>query len=381
VPILVRPVREQLEHDRIIRLLQAKYRRKFRVEMNPGDERTGSVKVGPLTLFPDLVLWDDAGRKPYAVVEVETSESVNHLEAMSQWANFVKSKSYLYLYVPAASVDAARRLVTDHDIELTELTSYMVVGDQIRFATVSKVQTPEPVLNVRPPQEKRQPGDKAAAATVDGIALEEEVIDFVEPIPPPAAEKVEKVEKIDKAAKSDRKNAEKVDKVEKVEKKVPETKIAAKAVVTKKPAEKVAEKLAERPTPRVASKAPAKTVEKSVAKPAAKAAPKAEKPGKRPIAVAKTAAKATPASPPRRPVEPPGRRTAAKAPAQPEKRPATTQRAAASRTATRAATRRAPVPAAKRVAARPGNGSAKTAASKAAPSGKPAQTRAAQKRK
>jgi hypothetical protein len=378
VPILVRPVREQLEHDRIIRLLQAKYRRKFRVEMNPGDERTGSVKIGPLTLFPDLVLWDDSGRKPYAVVEVETSESVNHLEAMSQWANFVKSKSYLYLYVPAGSVDAARRLVTDHDIELTELTSYVVVGDQIRFATVSKVQTPEPVLSARPPQEKRQPGDKAAAATLDGVPIEEEVIDFVEPAPPPPVEKVEKVEQIEKvgkAAKPDKKIAEKVvkvEKVEKVEKKLPETKIAAKAVATKKPVEKPAEK----PAPRVAGKAPAKTVEK----PVAKTAPKAEKPGKRPVAVVKTAAKATPASPPRRPVEPPARRTAAKAPAQPEKRPAT-QRAAASRTATRAATRRAPAPAAKRVAARPGNGPAKTAASKAAASGKPAQTRAAQKRK
>jgi hypothetical protein len=40
----VRPVREQLEHDRIIRLLEAKYRRKFRqVDMNPGDERMDIV--------------------------------------------------------------------------------------------------------------------------------------------------------------------------------------------------------------------------------------------------------------------------------------------------------------------------------------------------
>src|SRR5262245_9016397 len=122
VPILVRPVREQLEHDRIIRQLQAKYRRKFRqVDMNPGDERNGSLKVGTLTLFPDLVLWEDSPKKPYAVVEVETSESVNHLEAMSQWANFANSKSYLYLYVPAASIDAVRRLCTDHDITVTEL--------------------------------------------------------------------------------------------------------------------------------------------------------------------------------------------------------------------------------------------------------------------
>ena len=44
-PILVRPVREQLEHDRVIRLLQAKYKRKFDVAINPGNEQ--SAPVGP----------------------------------------------------------------------------------------------------------------------------------------------------------------------------------------------------------------------------------------------------------------------------------------------------------------------------------------------
>ena len=38
-PILVRPVREQLEHDRLIRLLHAKFRRKYEAGMNPGDEQ------------------------------------------------------------------------------------------------------------------------------------------------------------------------------------------------------------------------------------------------------------------------------------------------------------------------------------------------------
>jgi hypothetical protein len=145
VPILVRPVREQLEHDRVIRLLEAKYRRKFHVDINPGDERKTAVKAGPVTLFPDLVLSDESGRKPYAVVEVETGESVNHLEAMSQWANLAKSKAYLYLYVPAGSVDSARRLCADHQIEVTELASYLSIGDQVRFTTVSRVPTPEPV--------------------------------------------------------------------------------------------------------------------------------------------------------------------------------------------------------------------------------------------
>ena len=45
-PILVRPVREQLEHDRIIRLLQAKFRRKYEAGMNPGDEQNAPVGTG-----------------------------------------------------------------------------------------------------------------------------------------------------------------------------------------------------------------------------------------------------------------------------------------------------------------------------------------------
>ena len=82
-PILVRPVREQLEHDRLIRLLQTKFRRKFEVGMNPGAELNAPVGTGPSALYPDLVLsWPDRGHRLQAVVEVETGESVNHLEAL-----------------------------------------------------------------------------------------------------------------------------------------------------------------------------------------------------------------------------------------------------------------------------------------------------------
>ncbi len=55
-PILVRPVREQLEHDRIIRLLQAKNRRKYDAGINPGAEQNVPVGTGPSAVYPDLVL-------------------------------------------------------------------------------------------------------------------------------------------------------------------------------------------------------------------------------------------------------------------------------------------------------------------------------------
>ena len=46
MPILVRPVREQLEHDRIIRLLQAKYQKKHDPVANVGNEPPTSIVIG-----------------------------------------------------------------------------------------------------------------------------------------------------------------------------------------------------------------------------------------------------------------------------------------------------------------------------------------------
>jgi hypothetical protein len=137
-PILVRPVREQLEHDRVIRLLQAKYKRKFEVAINPGNEQSTPVG-GPPPWFPDLVLQSsEKSRKLLGVVEVETTESVNHLEAMSQWAAFSRLRVPFHLYVPAGSVDSARRLCMDLDIPAAEVWAYSAIGDQMRFTLVHK---------------------------------------------------------------------------------------------------------------------------------------------------------------------------------------------------------------------------------------------------
>jgi hypothetical protein len=138
-PILVRPVREQLEHDRIIRQLQAKHKRKFEVGINPGNEQNAPVGAGPTALFPDLVLQaPDRGRKLLAVVEVETGESVNHLEALAQWAHFGRLRTAFHLYVPAGMVDVARRLCEDSQIHVGEIWSYHTIGDEVRFTLVHR---------------------------------------------------------------------------------------------------------------------------------------------------------------------------------------------------------------------------------------------------
>jgi hypothetical protein len=138
-PILVRPVREQLEHDRLIRLLQAKLRRKFDAGINPGAEQNASVGNAPAVIYPDLVLFSlERGRRLQGVIEVETGESVNHLEALAQWTHLSRLRVPFHLYVPAGMVDVARRLCEDNQITVHEIWSYHSIGDQVRFNLVHR---------------------------------------------------------------------------------------------------------------------------------------------------------------------------------------------------------------------------------------------------
>jgi hypothetical protein len=138
-PILVRPVREQLEHDRIIRLLHGKLRRKYEAGMNPGAEQNAPVGSGPAALYPDLVLSSqDRGHKLQVIVEIETGESVNHLEALAQWAHYGRVRAAFHLYVPSGMVDVARRLTEDNQIHVAEIWSYHVVGEEPRFTLVHR---------------------------------------------------------------------------------------------------------------------------------------------------------------------------------------------------------------------------------------------------
>ena len=167
-PILVRPVREQLEHDRLIRLLHTKFRRKFEAGMNPGNEQNAAVGTGPTALYPDLVLMSqERGHKLQIVVEVETGESVNHLEALAQWAHYGKTRAAFHLYVPANMVDVARRLCEDNQIHVSEIWSYHLIGDEPRFTLVHRSREPQPAPpRVKPAPAAAPPPKKPAARPV-----------------------------------------------------------------------------------------------------------------------------------------------------------------------------------------------------------------------
>jgi hypothetical protein len=121
-PIFVRPVREQLEHDRLIRHLQARYKRKFEVTANVGEEHVAPVRIGTSTFYPDLVLTD--GKKLAGLVEVESAESVNNLEAMAQWVPFSRGRVPFHLYVPVHVYDVARRFCESHHAQVSEIWTY-----------------------------------------------------------------------------------------------------------------------------------------------------------------------------------------------------------------------------------------------------------------
>jgi hypothetical protein len=173
-PILVRPVREQLEHDRIIRLLPARYKRRFEVGINPGAEQNAGIGTGPGALYPDAVLYStEKSRKLLGVVEVETVESINHLEAMAEWAVYSRLKVPLHLYVPVSALDVARRLSSDHQVTAAEIWTFDNVGDQVRFTLVHKLPEParpvsgSPVLTKAAPKQAPtavQPAAKPKAA-------------------------------------------------------------------------------------------------------------------------------------------------------------------------------------------------------------------------
>ncbi len=159
-PILTRPVREQLEHDRVIRLLQARYKRKTEVIINPGSEQNQSVTIENLVVFPDLLIFAEGGKKLIGTVEVETGESVNALEARAEWGVFCKLKVPMYLYVPPTSVDTARRLCAEYGIPVAEVWTFHTTFDQVRFTMIYR--SPDaPVVKVSAPS---KPAAKPVAA-------------------------------------------------------------------------------------------------------------------------------------------------------------------------------------------------------------------------
>ena len=334
-PILVRPVREQLEHDRIIRLLPGRYKRRFEVGINPGAEQNAGVGAGPAAIFPDAVLYStEKSRRIQGVVEVETVESINHLEAMSQWAPYSRLKVPFHLYVPVSALDVARRLSSDHQVIVAEIWSFDNVGDQVRFTLVHKIpDSGKPIVGIpsapRPAPPKAAP-PAPAPAPAEARPAAKAGAKAGPPKPAAASKAIEKVKAVEKP-----KAIEKPKIVEKP-KVVEKSKVIEKSKAVEKP--KAADKPKAAATRR---KPPGKP--KAAEKPKATEKPKAAVTGKSAAKPAPARSRPAPSAPARK--------------AAPARKPAH----AAAKSVSKTAVRRAPAPAPARgrsAAARKGTGAA-----------------------
>lgn len=174
-PIYVRPAREQAEHDRLIRFLQAQFSGRFEVAVNEGDLRDVALKLGESTYFPDLVLLD--GKKLAGLIEIETGESTNNLEALAQWVHFGKAKVPFSLYVPELMLDTARRFCEQHQVAVTEIWTYRTLFDGFDLvrafhdpqavARAPKAAAPKIVFIPRPDPPKPEPVPEPPPAPVE----------------------------------------------------------------------------------------------------------------------------------------------------------------------------------------------------------------------
>jgi hypothetical protein len=111
--------------------------------------------------------------KVQGTVEVETTESVNTLEAMAQWGPFSRLRSAFFLYVPANTIDTVRRLCTEYNISPAEIWTYHAAFDQVRFTMVHRSPDAPRVAEPKVKSEKPaadQPNADARSAKVESRA-------------------------------------------------------------------------------------------------------------------------------------------------------------------------------------------------------------------
>jgi hypothetical protein len=85
-------------HDRVIHVAANNLQRvgKYHVYRNPGAEK--NTRIG--NLYPDIILTPPDKNDVLFVIEVETSDSVNANEALTQWKPYSNLGGTFYLLVP-----------------------------------------------------------------------------------------------------------------------------------------------------------------------------------------------------------------------------------------------------------------------------------------
>lgn len=122
-----RPPDEQQLHDRVISAIFKRLTKAGRIaETNPGKLRMVEISG----YYPDVlaVLVHERTDIVQAVYEVETWSSIEETHARHQWSAFATLGVIFFLVVPQDTLDEARRVVLDLDID-AKLVGYREADD------------------------------------------------------------------------------------------------------------------------------------------------------------------------------------------------------------------------------------------------------------
>ena len=124
----------QASHDKALKDIATspRYLKKWgKVVTNPGSAKIQSVNGQ----YPDIVvLWLYVIDNVKEIGEVETNDSVNETEALSQWLEYGKLGVPFDLFVPPETYTNARELVKKYDIRLREIVPYSYEDGRIKLS-------------------------------------------------------------------------------------------------------------------------------------------------------------------------------------------------------------------------------------------------------
>ncbi len=134
----IRRGQSQIEHDQVILASAATYdsfrRRGFYVSVNLTGKQCHNVGGGN---FPDLVVWRTGGDygRTAIIEEVETSETVNELEA-KEWERYTHFGASFFLIVPKDFMDRAEEIVSRMNIKVDAIEGYYFdYHGEVKFVT------------------------------------------------------------------------------------------------------------------------------------------------------------------------------------------------------------------------------------------------------
>jgi hypothetical protein len=109
-----RSYRFQDIHDRVIQVAADNLQRgrQYTVYTNPGTQH--NTRIG--NLYPDIILTPLNSNNVQFVIEVETSDTVNANEALTQWKGYSNLGGTFYLLVPQESKILAQNICRQYGI-------------------------------------------------------------------------------------------------------------------------------------------------------------------------------------------------------------------------------------------------------------------------